>query len=319
MSPFNMFDAACPVVSFADATDDETISSVSSDVSGHSLNAVGVSDGEASPPVAHDKFNRNALLMQCEPLLAGNGGTKFLLRRTSSRSLVNLHGNARFDLREVLMTGNGTAVGNRLVASASRCFQKKHASFKIFHGRVPLAAATDAERIAKLKSDSMCTQFSLTKGHPRGAGASASILCPHLASVSYNAVQSARDTVLGGPMTQIACTLESPGGESHALRAVPPKWQWDSEQKTYRANWASGKEPIVRSSKNMEFALDDGRIVMSVFKVAKDLFSIEFEYPLSGLQAFGIALTLFAGPVRRFAHPFSTEDFGSIFAERNGS
>ena len=72
---------------------------------------------------------------------------------------------------------------------------------------------------------------------------------------------------------------------------------WNSSSQTYNLNF-NGR--VTQASvKNFQLIDSrDGRVVMQFGRIGKDLFTLDYSYPLCPLQAFGIALSSFE---RKFA------------------
>eukprot|EP01012_Entosiphon_sulcatum_P007923 TRINITY_DN14150_c0_g1_i1.p1 TRINITY_DN14150_c0_g1~~TRINITY_DN14150_c0_g1_i1.p1 ORF type:complete len:365 (+),score=34.48 TRINITY_DN14150_c0_g1_i1:559-1653(+) len=82
------------------------------------------------------------------------------------------------------------------------------------------------------------------------------------------------------------------GSRQHMISLQNKEPQWNDELKAYVLNF-NGRvsKPSV---KNFQLIADDrDAIVMQFGKVGKNNFTLDFQYPLSGLQAFAIALSAF--------------------------
>lgn len=218
-----------------------------------------------------------------------------------------------------------------VLASTRKCRQKRHASYKIACGGLaPRASSSsgedaDEDQLAKLKSDSTATEYTM---HGPGVNPSRVSLWDdgrddidaarqrvrqQIASISYaRTLIKKRSAGLStyGPRTMACKVLHSPEEQvaeestaaappSFMLHTKPPVWDasggggWALDFTTGRPNGPAA----LQSSKNFQLCVDDeqpsGRVAMQFAKVSKDTYTCDFAWPLSGLTAFGIALSTF--------------------------
>jgi len=215
----------------------------------------------------------------------GSGRIHLLVHRDKGGMLRR----SRYELREP---------SGALVASAQKCFQSYH-----------LRAADDRSDVGKLKSNFSASEYAL-----HGAG-----LDGKKCSVRDDDLDEKRET--GQLRQQLACVQwrskvfikgfvssvyapavvkgwvrEVGSGTTHAIRRVEAKW--DPLLKAFKVDHTDRQHtaPVIPSCKNIQIHLPDRResgVVMQFDKVAKDIYSLEYGWPLSCMQAFNIALTCF--------------------------
>lgn len=221
----------------------------------------------------------------------------------------------------------GLAEPGDILASTNKKSSGLHTSYTIKCGN-------GDEPIGKLKSDSSGTEFVLF-----GPGVNASRLSlwdddarehtqvrQQLASISYSRTVVAKSTFLSatyGPRA-VVCRLKvadlqrpEEATRAHTLRNKPPTW--DARQQTWALDFG-GRAPMV-SSKNVQLHLEQTESqgepsaehspsslrypqgVLQVGKVSRNAFTVDYTWPLTGLQALGIALSAFE-PKRSSKGPF---------------
>jgi len=187
-----------------------------------------------------------------------------------------------------------------LVASAVKCFQKKHASYHMSAG---------GSAAGKLRSNPAATEYTL---HGGGLDAkkcsvwdddfdekrSTGEIRQQIASVQWRSKVHAKGMVVNqfAPAVVEGWVREEGSETTHAVRRVEA--QWDPALKAFKVDHSDRqhKAAVITSSKNIQLYMperSESGVVMQFLKVGKDLFSLEYGWPLSGLQAFGIALTVF--------------------------
>ena len=187
-----------------------------------------------------------------------------------------------FEVRTALTMPNGSIVPNRLVASVQKCFQKKHASYKI-HGPVPCISATKADRIGVLKSNMRASEYTLHDGDEQRQLATIT----HKYKMKFAPVET-------------SCTItfwhaEQNKGANYEIRKVMPIW--DPAMHAWKTDFSAKQHafPVAPSSKNVQYEYED-EVVMIFHRVKagdRDSFSLEYKWPLNGVQALALALLAF--------------------------
>ena len=198
----------------------------------------------------------------------------------------HIFGAHTFEVRTALTMPNGSIVPNRLVASVQKCFQKKHASYKI-HGPVACSSASKADRIGVLRSNMRGSAYTLHDGDERR----------NLATMSHRYVMKFAPV-------ETTCTItfwhpEQNKGAMYELQKVMPVW--DTKINAWKTDFSSKQHafPVAPSTKNVQYEFE-GEVVMIFHRVKtgdRDLFSLEYKWPLNGVQALGLALLTFDASV----------------------
>ncbi|CAA6663477.1 unnamed protein product [Spirodela intermedia] len=184
--------------------------------------------------------------------------------------------------------------------------------------------------IGKLRSNFLGTKFTVHDGMPLHAGAmvtkshssrfsSKQVSPSRLASGNYPVVHIAYDVNVMGPRgpRRMQCTMDcipssamEPGGAAPPQLTSPPpplvlqnkSPRWHEQLQCWCLNFRG--RVTVASVKNFQLvaSTDDGRgrqeeddddVLLQFGKVGKDLFTMDFRYPLSAFQAFAICLSSF--------------------------
>ena len=190
-------------------------------------------------------------------------------------------------------------------ASAQKCYQKKHASYKLFDQQ-------GHTQIGKLKSNPTATEYTLHGGGINGKKLSVwdddfdekrSNMRQQIGFVEYRSKVYQRGMlvnsyapveVTGWVNTAPSQASDTPTAALHHFHRVEPVW--DPKLNSFKLDLSDRqyKGPIITSSKNMQLALDSNdEIVLMFHKVDKDTFTLEYTWPLSGIQALGMVLSSF--------------------------
>lgn len=224
-----------------------------------------------------------------------------------TRCCLHRHGGGLFAARSYTFSlDTGLAEPGDMLASTTKRAHKMHASYTICCGPPSDALASADGCIGKLKSDASGTQFVLY-----GPGVNAQkislwdderdeldqqhmVARQQLAAVSYARTVVGRRKMLlptYGPRA-MSCEVVTAEHQSRArsLHNKPP--EWDASTQAWVLDF-HGRAPTV-SSKNFQLCLDgSGDVVLQLGKVGRNAFTVDYSWPLSGLQAFGIALSAF--------------------------
>lgn len=205
-----------------------------------------------------------------------------------------------FEVSSACTMANGMQVPLKPLANVQRCLQKMHASLKIYEAAAPLANATDGRLIGKLRSNSKFTEYDLFSPFASAAVPADAVLDDkgrrHVGKVCYSMANVGKGK--GTPSAkntpaEVSYTLVGGEGEELVLRSINPVW--DPTIKSFKIDYGDRKhssKAVIASSKNMRLE-HNGVKVMDFFKVDKDTFSLEYCWPLTGMQALCAALTKF--------------------------
>ena len=216
-----------------------------------------------------------------------DGGTMHLFLKRHKSLFRN-----SFELCTACTMPNGKMVPNRTIALVQRCLQQHHVSYKIFDAA---ANVREGFHIGKLRSNFDASEFELFSAIANAAMTAVSVVDGkgrlRVGTMCYVKMKSER----GQPPRPLeaACTLQGPNGEKHELRSINAVY--DANIKAFKIDY-SGRQckskAVAPSSKNMRLE-HDGVKVFDLIKLDKGTFSVEYQWPLTGLQALGVALSRF--------------------------
>ena len=196
-----------------------------------------------------------------------------------------------------------------VLASTQKSANKKKVIYKVVSGSAA-AASHGVDVLGKVKSsDSSATEYvmygpglnphKMSVWHEdRDALDQGQAVRTSIASISYSK-RVARTHLLGlrarghGPRT-LSCEVLDLGteGTTYSLRSKQPVW--DEVSDAFGLNFRGRASS--RSSKNFQLYMEGDpkeSVIMQFGKVKRNEFTLDYRWPLTGLQAFGIALSAF--------------------------